>query len=200
MTNFFGNGFAWCKNKPLNEKSTTEVINEIDDIILAIEMKILNNKYKQEEHLRKAQQHQKRNEKEEMMSEMRKKYDKNVQCTKWVFILEQVSKVRNDVEQSSSMESIVNMYKDANNILQLALTKITPDEVHDIMENLEHNSNELNEINKILCDNSQFQFDENSALNEIEEQNNEDSKLSFISIPNVILPTPTPNTRIAIAN
>ena len=167
-----------------------EVIEELDNIISAIKMKILKNKYHQEEHLRKAQQHYKHeDERNEMMAEMRKKHQKHTQYVKWVYILEQVEKVRSEIENNMGLEEVVNSFRTANSILELALKKINPDEVHAILDDLETNSQELQEINNILSDQTRLNivdFDEETAMRDIENQNKEDSEITFIELPNTI--------------
>lgn len=195
MSNFF---LPWCYKDPLKrEKTTHEVIEELCEIITAVQMKMAKNKYVQEEHLRRAQLLYKKGEKEEMMSEMRKKYNKNQQYIKWMYILEQLQKIHGDIDSSMGLEDVYNSFRTADNILHLALKKINPDDVHDLMDNIEHNMMEIKEINNALSDTSRFyieEYTEESVINEIEKQNKIDESIQFIEIPS------RPIKKIAVIN
>ena len=194
--------YKWCYKGPLRqEKTTQEVIEELSEIITAIEMKMLKNKHSQEEHLRKALLLYKQNEtKEEIMSEMRKKHTKKKQYMKWMYILEQVEKIHGEIDNTMGLEDVINSFKKADNILQLALQKINKDDVESIMDNMSEHILELKEINDVLSDNSKFYIDdytEEIVINEIKEQIKEDEMVQFIAIPSSLN---TNNKKVPVFN
>jgi hypothetical protein len=170
--------YTWClKEEPFNELSILDCINHLDDIIIAIEMQIKNNKYKQEEYLRKAQllYHKKENT-AEILSEMRKRKEKEIQNTKWMTILENVHKIRNEMDNMKSMESVVNSFKKANTMMNLALKKLNNEDIEGIMADMENNNVEMQEINDLLSKNQVIDFDQDKALEEINMLNKQDTE------------------------
>ncbi len=182
--------YSLCYKGPLRqEKTTQEVIDELCEIITAIEMKMIKNKNSQEEHLRKAQLLYKKGEREEMMFEMRKKHTKKKQYIKWMYILEQVQKIHGEIDNNMGLEDVIDSFKKADNILQLALQKINREDVESLMDNMGDHMLEIKEINDALSDTSKFyieDYTEEIAIDEIKDQIKEDKIVPFITLPSSI--------------
>jgi len=162
----------WCFNFPEQEDQeplvASKELEKMDNIIDAIDIKIKNLQYKSNEYTLKAQRLKSQNDVQLALTQLKLRNELKITMEKWDGIYLKICRIRHQIEDSCSLQDITNGLNIANQILKLALSKLDPQEVQTLMDDLQENGEHLAEINAIIAEPSVYSdFDAHVALEEL---------------------------------
>lgn len=129
------------------EEDATLYINKVDDILLAINVRRMNLSYQCAEHELRAH----RLDKSGAASELRMRNEKAKSRDNWGRIYENVMRIRHQMEETASLQTVAQQYKNANKILEMAIQKMDMGNLELVMEELAENSWEVQATANLLA-------------------------------------------------
>ena len=165
------NYIFWCfVTKEEDKPSRESELAKLDNILNAIEMKIKSLEYQCREHTLKAQRLKNQWSVSYAKTELIMRNTKQITLEKWNNIYLKMFMIQHQIEDTYSLEEITNGIKLANTILQVALAKLDPNDIQNLMDDFEYNSEQMSEINQIISSRSIYMdFDPDKALQELQE-------------------------------
>lgn len=134
------------------EEDATLYINKVDDILLAINVRKMNLSYQCEEHeLRAHRLAEEGRDKSGAASELRMRNEKAKSRDNWGRIYENVMRIRHQMEETASLQTVAQQYKNANKILEMAIQKMDMGNLELVMEELAENSWEVQATANLLA-------------------------------------------------
>lgn len=134
------------------EEDATLYINKVDDILLAINVRKMNLSYQCEEHeLRAHRLAEEGRDKSGAASELRMRNEKTKSRDNWGRIYENVMRIRHQMEETASLQTVAQQYKNANKILEMAIQKMDMGNLELVMEELAENSWEVQATANLLA-------------------------------------------------
>jgi hypothetical protein len=134
------------------EEDATLYINKVDNILLAINVRKMNLSYQCEEHqLRAIRLAEEGRDKSGAASELRMRNEKAISRDKWGRIYENVMRIRHQMEETVSLQTVAQQYKNANKILEMAIQKMDTGNLELVMEELAENSWEVQATATLLA-------------------------------------------------
>lgn len=159
-----------------NDNDAKELIDQFDTLIKALEMQIRKKKHECEEHKLKATNLyvvDMNNNKDEALMEMRIRADKQKKYKEWLGLLENLHRVRNQVDCSTPYVDIIDTFKEATKHLK----KFDLDDIEDTLQTL----------NDITSNNNNIIFDDTTLMKELNDNNNnieeEEEEIYLPSVP-----------------
>ena len=129
------------------EEDATLYINKVDNILLAINVRRMNLSYQCAEHELRAH----RLDKSGAASELRMRNEKAKSRDNWGRIYENVMRIRHQMEETASLQTVAQQYKNANKILEMAIQKMDMGNLELVMEELAENSWEVQATANLLA-------------------------------------------------
>lgn len=146
-----GNILGSCLGSNEEEKDPLYYINNVDDIIKAIDMRLKKCKYEITQHEIKARGFAIQNEKQRAISELSSRNEKQKNYNNWLQIHENVVLIRNRMDESVSITTLVDSYKEANKFLAETNKKLKSENVEKILDDLAEHSTEIEHTNSLLA-------------------------------------------------
>jgi hypothetical protein len=144
--------YSLCVPPAEEQEDATLYINKVDDILTAINVRKLNLSYQCEEHqLRAIRLAEEGKDKSGAASELRMRNEKASSRDKWGRIYENVMRIRHQMDETASIQTVAQQYANANKILKMAIQKMDTGNLELVMEELAENSWEVQATDTLLA-------------------------------------------------
>lgn len=130
--------------------TNTEYIDEMDQKIAALNMKMHQLELMCENNRLEAQKYAYQNLKNQALNAMKIMNQRKRTLEQWNGIYLKLVQIRHSMDSLMVTEDLANQFKRANNILNYAIKKLDPNEVEDIMLGTQENIEVMQEVNEIL--------------------------------------------------
>jgi hypothetical protein len=137
------------KEEPL--LSNTEYIDQMDEQIAALQMKINQMELKVANDRLAAERWAKQENKQQALNYLKMMKQKQQTLAQWNAIFLKLVQIRHEVDVAMVTEQVASNFKRANDILKYATKRIDVDSVVDLMDEIEDNVEIINEVNQLLA-------------------------------------------------
>lgn len=156
-----------CTPNQRKEISLIESIDLLDETIHALEIRIKSIQYQCTQCTLKAKQHYKEGDTLRCKTELQHRHERQKACERYIVLQSNFIKIRDSVEESSTLGEIANNMGLANRLLNDLLTKIDPEKIDLLMDELSDSQLLLNDLGHALSTPMDQEFDEEKAMEEL---------------------------------